>query len=52
MATVEDATNAVAEAIRTKGFSVEYVIDEGTHFSPIVPRLDLALKSLYKSFSL
>ena len=52
MATVEDATNAVAEAIRAKGFSVEYIIDEGTHFSPIVPRLDLALKSLYKSFSL
>lgn len=52
MATVEDATNAIAEAIQTKGFSVEYVIDEGTHFSPIVPRLDLALKSLYASFSL
>ena len=47
MATVEDTTNAIAEAIQTKGFSVEYVIDEGTHFSPIVPRLDLALKFLY-----
>lgn len=47
MSTVEDATNEVVSILKEKGIPVEYVLDEGTHFSPIVPRLQAAISSLY-----
>lgn len=47
MATVEDATNEVVNIIKTSCIPVDYVIDDGTHFSPIIPRLQAALNSLY-----
>lgn len=46
MATVEVATSHIVETIKNNGFPVEYVIDEGTHFSPLIPRLQKALSSL------
>ena len=44
IATVEDATNIVADALREKGSVVNLRIISGTHFSPIVPRLEDALE--------
>ncbi len=47
MATVEDATDETVTFLKSNGFHVYYILDEGTHFSPIVPRLQKALSSLY-----
>ncbi len=47
MCTVEDATNEVVAILKGNGLSVDYVLDDGTHFSPVVPRLQKALSALY-----
>lgn len=47
MATVEDATSEVVSRLKSQGIPVDFVKDEGTHFSPIIPRLQAALTSLY-----
>lgn len=47
MSTVEDATNEIVRILKEKGVPVDYVLDPGTHFSPIVPRLQEAFSSLY-----
>lgn len=47
MAAVERATEEVVANIKSKGIQVEFVLDNGTHFSPIIPRLQAALNSLY-----
>lgn len=46
MAVVEDATNAIADILRGKGCSVTLRIVPGTHFSPIIPRLEAAFESI------
>lgn len=48
MSSVEDATLQVVSNLREKGTLVEYALEEGvTHFSPVVPRLEKALESLF-----
>lgn len=47
MAAVESATEEVVTTLKSKGVQVEFVLDNGTHFSPIIPRLQAALISLY-----
>ncbi len=47
MSTVEDATSETVNFLKANSFSVDYVLDEGTHFSPVVPRLQRALRALY-----
>lgn len=42
MCTVEDATSAIAQRLRSEGVDVRFLLVEGTHFSPVVPRLELA----------
>lgn len=45
MALVEEDTCKVAEMLKSNGSVVDFQIVSGTHFSPIVPRLELALES-------
>lgn len=42
MSTVEDATAAIAEKLLSDGVHVRFLLVEGTHFSPVVPRLEMA----------
>ena len=50
MATVEDRTIAVADVIKSKSqASVMFELVEGTHFSPIMPRLERAFEVVYGS---
>lgn len=46
IAEVENATVQIAELLAGYGCEVDFQIIEGTHFSPIVPRLELALNSI------
>lgn len=46
MATVEDATKAVAGLLESKGFDVTFEMVPGTHFSPVGPKFDRALEIL------
>jgi len=46
MANVEISTSMIAEILETSGCEVDYRIVQGTHFSPLIPRLELALKFL------
>jgi predicted alpha/beta superfamily hydrolase len=49
MATVEERTNAAADMLKTKSqAAVTFELVEGTHFSPILPRLDRALEAVYE----
>lgn len=49
MATVEDCTVAVVESLREKGADVTFELLPGTHFSPIVPRLEAAFSVILAS---
>lgn len=49
MRQVEKLTEQVARTLADKSISVDYQLVEGTHFSPIEPRLELALKDLLQS---
>ena len=46
MAVVEDATGQVAGRLEAAGCDVDFQTVPGTHFSPIVPRLELALSAI------
>lgn len=46
MRCIESSTASIAEALRQHGAEVDFQIFEGTHFSPIIPRLEMALESL------
>ena len=48
MAIVEDATGEIAEILTGKGLAVDYQIVPGTHFSPLAPRLELALNAILR----
>lgn len=45
MCTVEDATAAIAAKLASDGVDVRFLMDGGTHFSPVVPRLELAFET-------
>lgn len=48
MATVEDATLQVVESLSNKGADVRFHLEKNsTHFSPVVPRLELAMEELF-----
>jgi len=48
MATVEERTHAAAEILKTKSQAfVTFELVEGTHFSPILPRLERAFEVVY-----
>lgn len=47
MSTVEEATNQIVGILKEKGFCVDFTMDEGTHFSSVIPRLQAAFNSLY-----
>ena len=48
MATVEAQTLAAADILKTRSqATVTFELVEGTHFSPILPRLERALDSIY-----
>lgn len=48
MATVEERTLAAAEMLKTQSqATVIFELVEGTHFSPILPRLDRAFEAVY-----
>ena len=48
MATVEDRTVAVANTLKEKtSASITFELVEGTHFSPIMPRLERAFEVVY-----
>jgi len=42
MCTVEDMSSAIAGKLASDGVEVRFMLVEGTHFSPVVPRLELA----------
>lgn len=46
MATVEDASLAIAHILGEKGCNVDFNLVPGTHFSPIIPRLEMAFESI------
>ena len=46
LAMVEDATATMSAVLAQKGCPVEFKLVPGTHFSPIVPRLAMALDSI------
>lgn len=49
MATVEERTVAAADVIKSKSqASVIFELVEGTHFSPIIPRLERAFEVVYR----
>ena len=49
MATVEERTLAAAEILKSKSqASVLFELVEGTHFSPIMPRLERAFEAVYR----
>ncbi|MGN0032918.1 MAG: alpha/beta hydrolase [Candidatus Limimorpha sp.] len=47
MATVEDRTKIAAEIMKKNELSVTFELVEGTHFSPIMPRLERGFEMLY-----
>ncbi len=48
MATVEERTHAAAEMLKTQSqVAITFELVEGTHFSPIMPRLDRAFEVVY-----
>lgn len=50
IAAVEECTQRVASAIRAQEKEVEFhILSEVTHFSPVLPRLEMALDNLYIS---
>ena len=46
MATVEERTVAIVERLRSQGVHTDWQLIDGTHFSPVVPRLETALEAL------
>lgn len=46
MTKVETCTEEIVRALAEKGVAVDFQIFDGTHFSPILPRLELALASI------
>lgn len=49
MATVEECTHAAADILREKtSASIVFEVVEGTHFSPIMPRLERAFEVVYE----
>lgn len=46
MSQVETLTGQIADSLRQQDISVDYQIVEGTHFSPIEPRIELALSAI------
>lgn len=44
MATVQDCTNTIYNLLKGKGVDVDYQLVEGTHFSPVIPRLERAFR--------
>lgn len=46
MATVENASLAIAHILGEKGCNVDFNLVPGTHFSPIIPRLEMAFDSI------
>lgn len=46
MATVEDTTIRVAELLKCKGVETVLELNPGTHFAPLLPRMEKALKAL------
>lgn len=46
MAAVESCTEEIVRILSENGLAVDFQIFDGTHFSPIVPRLELALASI------
>lgn len=52
MATVEEKTIAVADVIKSKSqAAVMFELVEGTHFSPIMPKLERAFEVVYGDFN-
>ena len=51
IAVVEENTRKVAEMLKSKGSVVDFQVVPGTHFSPFVPRLELALESFLLHFT-
>ena len=50
MATVEECTHATAEILKEKTYAdVMFKLVEGTHFSPIMPRLERAFEEVFRS---
>lgn len=50
IARVEDATKSIAESLKNKGHDVRFLLEPGiSHSSPLLPRLDRALKFLMDS---
>lgn len=47
MAKVEDETITIAKHLSESGYTVDYSLFDGTHFSPIIPRLEMAFNSLF-----
>lgn len=47
MATVEDRTQTAAEIMRKNKASVTFELVEGTHFSPIMPRLERGFEIIF-----
>lgn len=47
LAGVETCTELIIKELRDRGVRVEYVLDEGTHFSPARPRLEVLGKHLF-----
>ena len=48
MATVEDCTHTVADILKEKtSASIVFDLVEGTHFSPVTPRLNQAFEAVY-----
>lgn len=46
MVRVEDATGTVAAILQRRGVRTAFTLEPGTHFSPLIPRLDAALIAL------
>ena len=46
IATVEEATGQVVNHLKDKGKDLVYILEDCTHFSPILPRLQVALEVL------
>jgi hypothetical protein len=48
MATVEERTHAAAEMLKIKSqAAITFELVDGTHFSPILPRLERAFEVVY-----
>ena len=48
MATVEERTRAAADMLKTKSqAAITFELVDGTHFSPIMPRLERAFEVVY-----